>query len=257
MKIALVGFGKMGHMLKDVSLSHGHSVVITCDSIAKDADFISSDSEKIAQAVKNSGAEGIIEFSHPSAVLNNLNALIPTGIPLVVGTTGWHDKISSITKLVESANSSLLYSSNFSIGVNLFYKIVEEAAAIMNSFDEYDVASWELHHNQKADSPSGTALEIANRVLKNIDRKTTIVTDSFKRKPEPQEFHVASVRLGSVPGTHTVAFDSSADTIELTHTARNRGGFALGAVRALEWLVSPNKDNALKKGVFTMNDVMN
>jgi len=125
----------------------------------------------------------------------------------------------------------------------------------MADIEEYDVAVLESHHNQKADSPSGTALDIAKRILENIPRKSKLVTDAFGRKPESSELHVASVRVGSVPGTHTVVFDSPADTIELTHTARSREGFALGAVRALEWLSAPDSEKRMKQGVFTMNDV--
>ena len=255
MKIALVGYGKMGHMIAKAAEARGHEVVCTVDLFAKDASCITQDSLVMVNAVKASGAEGVIEFSHPASVLANINALVPSGIPLVVGTTGWLDKLDDVTEQVRLNKSSLLYSANFSIGVNLFYRMVSEAAHLMASFEEYDVAVFESHHNQKADSPSGTALDIAKRILENIPRKTKLVTDSFDRKPEPGELHLASVRVGSVPGTHTVWFDSAADTIELTHTARSREGFALGAIRAIEWLTAPDKDSRQKTGVFTMNDV--
>lgn len=255
MKIALVGFGKMGHMIGRAAVLRGHQVVCTIDLSADDASCITSDASEMVRAIQDSHAEGIIEFSHPSAVLKNISALIPTGIPLVVGTTGWLEKIEDITKLVESHKSSLLYSANFSIGVNLFYRMVAEAASVMAQFDEYDVAVFESHHNQKADSPSGTGLEIAKRILDNMPRKTELVTDAFTRRPEKNELHLASLRVGSVPGTHSVFFDSVADTIELTHTARSREGFALGAVRALEWLCSADSGTPKKHGVFTMDDV--
>jgi len=125
----------------------------------------------------------------------------------------------------------------------------------MADFEEYDAALFESHHNQKADSPSGTGLELARRIMANLPRKTKLVTDAFNRKPEPDELHLVSMRVGTVPGTHTVYFDSAADTIELTHTARSREGFALGAVRAVEWLAAPGPDDGRKKGVFTMDDV--
>ena len=255
MKIALVGYGKMGHMIARAAELRGHTVVCTVDPFAGDSTCLTKDSEVMVKAIMDSQAEGIIEFSHPASVLGNINALIPTGIPLVVGTTGWHDNLPQISLKIEAQKSSLLYSSNFSVGVNVFYRMVAEAARLMASLEEYDVAVFESHHNQKADSPSGTALEIAKRIMENIPRKTTLVTDPFTRRPESGELHLASVRVGSVPGTHTVFFDSPADSIELTHTARSREGFALGAVRAMEWLAVPENDSIKRQGIFTMEDV--
>ncbi|HNY21772.1 MAG TPA: 4-hydroxy-tetrahydrodipicolinate reductase [Treponemataceae bacterium] len=254
MKIALVGYGKMGHMLARAASLRGHDVVCTVDPFAEDASVVTGDVKAMADAIVKSGAEGVIEFSHPTSVLANIRALVPTGIPLVVGTTGWQGELESVKALVAEHGSPFLYSSNFSVGVNLFYRMVSNAARLMAQFEEYDVALFEAHHNQKADSPSGTSLDVARRVMAEMPRKTTLITDPFTRRPEPQELHLASLRVGSVPGTHTVFFDSSADTIELTHTARNREGLALGAVRALEWL-SAQDGGKLKKGVFTMNDV--
>lgn len=255
MKLALVGYGKMGHMIERAAKARGHEVVCTVDLFAPDATCVTQDGATMAAAVKDAGADCAIEFSHPASVLGNISALVPTGIPLVVGTTGWLDSLEDVGRQVALNKSALLHSANFSIGVNLFYRMVSEAARLMATFEEYDVACFEAHHNQKADSPSGTGLDIAKRVLENIPRKTKIVTDSFDRKPEPDELHLASLRVGSVPGTHTVFFDSAADTIELTHTARSREGFALGAVRAAEWLILPDAAGQAKTGVFTMNDV--
>ncbi len=255
MKIALIGYGKMGHMIAKAAVLRGHEIVCTVDPFAPDATCVTSDNAVMLKAIKDSLAEGAIDFSHPSSVFSNMNSLIPTGLPLVVGTTGWLDKVADIRLAVESAGSSLLYSANFSVGVNIFYQMVAEAARVMASFEEYDVAVFESHHNQKADSPSGTGLEIAKRILANIPRKTKIVTNAFDRKPESNELHLASMRVGTVPGTHTIFFDSVADSIELTHTARSREGFALGAVRAVEWLTAPDSENRAKKGIFTMNDV--
>lgn len=255
MKIALVGFGKMGHMIAKAAELRNHEVVCTVDLFAEDASCITHDTHVMVEAIKSSGAQGIIEFSHPASVIPNISALIPTGIPLVVGTTGWLDKLEEVSNQVTANYSALLHSSNFSIGVNLFYKMVSDAAHLMAEFEEYDIAVFESHHNQKADSPSGTGLDIAKRILQNIPRKTKVITDSFSRKPEKEELHLASLRIGSVPGTHSVIFDSPADTIELTHTARSREGFAIGAVRALEWLSSPDSTGMSKSGVFTMEDV--
>lgn len=255
MKIALVGYGKMGHMLAKAAEIRGHSVVCTVDVSAPDASCVTDDTSVMVKAIRDSGAEGVIEFSHPSSALGNIGALVPTGLPLVVGTTGWLDKLDEVTRLVERNGSAFLHASNFSIGMNLFFRMVSEAARLMDGFEEYDVAVFESHHNQKADSPSGTAIDIAKRILAESSRKTKVVADAFYRKPSPEELHVASLRVGSVPGTHTVYFDSAADTIELTHTARNREGLALGAVRALEWLSAPAGDGSAKSGVFTMDDI--
>lgn len=249
MKIAIVGYGKMGHMIAHAAEARSHEVVCTVDPFAQDASCVTQDKLAMIDSIKKSGAQAVIEFSHPSSVRGNIDALVPAGIPLVVGTTGWHDAIGEVRALVEKNKASFLYSSNFSVGVNLFYRIVSEAARLMAEFDEYDVAVFESHHNQKADSPSGTGLDIAKRIMAEIPRKKKLVTDQFKRRPESDELHLASIRVGSVPGTHTVYFDSVADTIELTHTARSREGFALGAVVAAEWLKGAGS------GVFTMNDV--
>lgn len=255
MKIALVGYGKMGHMIETAALKCGHEIVCTVDLFAEDAGCITGDSGEMVRAIKNSGAEGIIEFSHPASVMQNITALIPARIPLVVGTTGWKDNLPAITEQVALNKTALLHAANFSVGVNLFYRIVAEAARLVSEFDAYDAGLFEAHHNQKADSPSGTALDIARRVMENMPNKKRLVTNSADHKPEPDELHLGSVRVGSVPGTHTVCFDSAADTIELTHTARNREGFALGAVRALEWLAAPDQEGKDRVGVFTMDDV--
>ncbi len=258
MKIALVGYGKMGHMLKETAESFGHTVVATVDTVAPDASVKVSagDYDAVAAAVKNSGAEGVIEFSHPTAVIGNINALLPLKLPVVVGTTGWKDKEKEVSELAAKTGGTIMRSANFSIGVNLFYKIVEEASKLISTFDEYDVATWEMHHNQKADSPSGTALEIARRVMLGNPKKTELVYDAFHQKPESNQLHVSSTRCGRVPGTHTVFFDSTADTIELTHTARSRQGFAMGAVHALENLKKYLDDGTLKPGyLYGMDEV--
>ncbi len=248
MKIALVGYGKMGHMIEMAAKRAGHEVVTTIDVMADDArvKVAAGDTASIVRAVKESGAEGIIEFTHPTAVLANVRALLPLGLPLVVGTTGWNDKHAEINDYAAQVGGTLMTAGNFSIGVNMFYKIVEEAAKIMADFKDYDVATWEMHHNQKADSPSGTALEIARRVQLAYKDKTEIVTDAFHERPAANQLHVSSTRCGNVPGTHKVYFDGTADTIELTHTARSREGFAVGAVECLAKL-----DSALKSGKLT------
>ena len=258
MKIALVGYGKMGHMLETTALSFGNEVVATVDVASPDASVkvAPGDYDAVAQAVLSSGAEGVIEFTHPSSVMGNIKSLLPTKIPLVVGTTGWNDKHEEVSTLASKCGGTIMTSANFSIGVNIFYKIVENAAKLINQFDEYDAAVWEMHHNQKADSPSGTAIDVAKHLLSEFTRKNEIVTDAFHSKPLPNQLHVSSTRCGSVPGTHTVYFDSAADTIELTHTARSRQGFASGAVHALENLKSLLDSGKLSSGkLYGMSDV--
>ncbi|MGI5069993.1 4-hydroxy-tetrahydrodipicolinate reductase [Treponema pectinovorum] len=258
MKIALVGYGKMGHMIEKCALESGNEIVATVDISAKDASCIvgMGDGRAVFEAVKKSGAEGIIEFSHPLSVIGNLEALIPLGLPVVVGTTGWAEKEDYIADLCAKNEGTVMRSSNFSIGVNMFYKIVEEAAKIMAEYSEYDVAVWEAHHNQKADSPSGTALEVARRIMTGNKTKTKMVFDAFHEQPKAEELHVSSTRVGFVPGTHTVFFDSPADEIELTHRARNREGFAKGSVVALEKLVAKLKSGELLKGkLYGMQDL--
>ena len=258
MKIALVGYGKMGHMIEMCAKNMGHEVVATVDVMAKDATNLvaAGDGQAVADAVKKSGAEGVIEFSHPTAVITNLKALIPLGIPVVVGTTGWAKNEGEIADLCAKTGGTCMRSSNFSIGLNMFYKIVEEAARLMSQYSDYDVAVWEAHHNQKADSPSGTALEVARRVMLGNTTKTEMVVDAFHERPKANQLHVSSTRVGSVPGTHTVFFDSPADSIELTHRARSREGFAKGSVVALEKLCAKLSSGDLSRGkLYGMSDL--
>lgn len=249
MKLALIGYGKMGHMIERAAVARAHSVVCTVDIAASDATCSAKNTADMIEAVRGSGADVAIEFSHPSSVLANVKALVDARIPVVVGTTGWLDSLDEVKALVAEKKATLFYAANYSVGVNLFYRMVSAAARLMRDFEEYDVAILESHHNQKADSPSGTGLDIAKRVMAELPRKTSLVTDAFDRRPEPNELHLASIRVGSVPGTHTVYFDSPADTIELTHTVRNREALALGAVRAAEWLLTAGE------GSYTMDDL--
>lgn len=258
MKIALVGYGKMGHMIENCAKTLGHEVVATVDVISPDATHKvpAGDGEAVARAVKASGAEGVIEFSHPTAVMGNIKALLPLGLPIVVGTTGWNDKHEEVNQMAQECGGVIMTSSNFSIGVNMLYKIIAEAVKIMEDYPEYDIATWEAHHNQKADSPSGTAITIAETILANTKKKDEIVTDAFHERPKANQLHVSSTRCGHIPGTHTVMFDSVADTIEITHTARSREGFAMGSVHALERLSEAVKTGKLTKGkLYGMKDL--
>ena len=191
----------------------------------------------------------MVDFTHPDAVLSTLELLLPTGIPLVMGTTGWVEHLDTVREKVLTSGGTLLWSSNFSIGVNLYFKLVQRAAELMNRFEEYDVWGTELHHKNKADSPSGTAKSLEHILLEKLDRKTAIVEDRLNRRIEPHEIHFSSTRGGSVNFSHTIGFDSEADTLTLTHSARNRDGYVLGAIQAAEWLHE-------KKGFFSMEDFM-
>jgi 4-hydroxy-tetrahydrodipicolinate reductase len=171
-------------------------------------------------------------------------------LPSVIGTTGWYDQLGEVRRIVEQAGSSLIWASNFSLGVNIFYRIAWYAARLADSFPEYDVGGVESHHNKKLDSPSGTAKTLVEGVLARIGRKDAPVWETLDRRPQPNELHFPSLRLGSVPGTHSLFFDSPADTIEITHTARSREGFAAGSVRAAQWL------SVAGKGFFTIDDML-
>jgi 4-hydroxy-tetrahydrodipicolinate reductase len=195
------------------------------------------------------GVDVCVCFTQPAAAIGNIEDICRYKKNAVVGTTGWTDKMNQVRTMVENSSIGLVYSSNFSIGVNIFFKMIEQAAQIMNQFDVYDVLAYEAHHKRKMDSPSGTATTIANLLLQKIDRKSQVVEDKLDRKIEPDELHFASMRGGHIPGTHAVLFDSEFDTIELKHTARNRIGFATGAVLAAEWINN-------KKGLFNEADMM-
>jgi len=251
MNIALIGYGKMGKMIEQAAVAQGHSITVIVDPFAANTSNSVQIAKTIADADFNS-VDAAIEFTQPDTAAANIFALAERKIPAVVGTTGWHDRIGEITAAVGKAGSSLLWASNFSIGVNMFYRIAWYAAELANIFPEYDIGGFEAHHNKKIDSPSGTAKVLAEGALSRIDRKKKIVWETMNRKPEAEELHFPSLRMGSVPGTHSLFFDSGADTIEITHTARSREGFASGAVRAAEWLCLNNR-----RGVFTVDDMMN
>jgi 4-hydroxy-tetrahydrodipicolinate reductase len=234
MRIALIGYGKMGHEIEAAAREQGETIVKTFD-IGNPVDVASL-----------ADVDLCIEFSTPQTVLQNIRVAIEARKDIVVGTTGWYEHLPEIRKAV--GDSGLLYSPNFSIGVNIMFRLVKAAAELMNNAPQYDPYVHELHHRQKVDSPSGTALKLGEILLSGIDRKNRMETQALNRRIDPAELHVSSTRVGTFAGTHTVGFDSEADVIEITHTARTRRGFALGAVRAAQWLKG-------RKGVFTMDDV--
>jgi 4-hydroxy-tetrahydrodipicolinate reductase len=255
MNIAIIGYGKMGKMMEKTALEKGHHICAVVEPmISETATLLGTGIYKSIESAENlEEADAAIEFTRPDTAAANILALAKLKIPSVIGTTGWHERLAELTAAVNAEGSSLLWASNFSLGINLFYRISWYAAQLADSFPEYDVGGYEIHHNKKADSPSGTAKTLVEGVLKRMKRKQKPVWDTLDRPPAQDELHYPSLRVGTEPGTHALIFDSAADTITLTHTARNREGFAAGALLAAEWLVSgPGK----KHGVFTMDDML-
>ena len=261
MKVVLVGYGKMGRLLETRLREKGHKVIAVVDPFYAGGTSSPPSGAAVYATLKEAmeGPEGknlkeanvAFEFTRQETALENILYLARENIPVVTGTTGWYEKLPEVIRAVQDAESSLIWSSNFSQGVNLFYRIASYAAKLADPFAEYEVAGVETHHNKKADSPSGTAKTLVEKVLAQMTRKKKAVYELHDRPPKADELHYASVRVGSVPGTHSLMFDSPADTIEITHTARNREGFAAGAVLAAEWLVEGKRI-----GVFTIDDVL-
>ena len=245
MKIALLGYGKMGKIIEKIALDRKHEIVLKID--------LDNQDELTAENLQK--ADVAIEFTTPGTVLNNINQCLNAGVPIVVGTTGWYDEIPQIKEQCAAGNKSLIYASNFSVGVNIFFHVNRILAKLMNKYPYYEVQVEEIHHVQKLDAPSGTAITIAEGILENLDAKKQWVnvltadadednTDNVK----VDDLLIESYRIDSVPGTHTVIYDSEVDTIEFKHTAHNRNGFALGAVLAAEWIQD-------KKGFFSVQDM--
>ncbi|MBP9151596.1 MAG: 4-hydroxy-tetrahydrodipicolinate reductase [Flavobacteriales bacterium] len=236
MKIALSGYGKMGKEIEKIALERGHEIVVTFN----DSDDWAGKEEELANA------DVAIEFSMPQSVVSNIFRCFDAGTPVVVGTTGWFDQLQHVREVCWKHNRSLLYASNFSVGVNLFFEVNKMLAKLMNEHEEYHVSVEETHHTAKLDSPSGTAISLANDIIDRTDNKNVWVNEKSDKE---YELEIFSHREESVPGTHVVKYESDIDTIEITHTAKSRVGFAKGAVLAAEWLVN-------KKGVYTMSDLI-
>jgi 4-hydroxy-tetrahydrodipicolinate reductase len=231
MKIALLGYGKMGQVIERIALERGHEIVLKKDEF-NTYDGLSS-------------ADVAIDFSVPTAAVTNISNCFHTNVPVISGTTGWLEHYDEMLALCAAKNGGFISSSNFSLGVNIFFELNEYLAKIMSKFDSYSVDMEEIHHTQKLDAPSGTAISLAKGVIENSN-----YTKWTLDNPENNEIHIKTKRIGTVPGTHTVTYNSAVDAIEIKHTAHNREGFALGAVIAAEWIVG-------KHGVFTMKDVLN
>ena len=256
MKIAIVGYGKMGRMVARAATEQGFQISAVVDPSISAEEALPVGAKPfraIAGAGNLGGADVAIEFTQPATVLANIKALAEIKMPMVIGTTGWTRELSQARDAVINADTALIWSSNFSLGVNVFYQIAWYAARLFDAFPEYDVGGFEAHHNKKLDSPSGTAKTLVDGVLERMSGKDSAVWQTLDRKPLPGELHFPSLRVGSVPGRHSLFFDSAADTIEITHTARNREGFASGAVLAAKWLSGGNRP---RKGFFGMDDMI-
>ena len=231
MKIALLGYGKMGQVIEKIALQRGHEIVLR-KSIEDTFDGLEN-------------ADVAIDFSAPDAAVENISTALKLGIPVISGTTGWLSEYENMVQLCKEKNTAFISSSNFSLGVNIFFELNEYLAKIMSKFDAYKVGIEEIHHTQKLDSPSGTAISLANGIIKNSNYENWTLEN-----PMPNDIVIDAKRIENVPGTHTVSYNSDVDLIEIKHLAHNREGFALGAVIASEWILG-------KKGVFTMKDVLN
>lgn len=236
MDIALIGYGKMGKTIERIALQRGHRIVQTID-IDNLNDFIP---EKMKRA------QVVIEFTSPAMAYQNISKCLDMQLPMVVGTTGWYDKLPEVKQRCISENQSFICSSNFSLGVNIFFKLNKYLAKIMNRFPSYEISIDETHHIQKLDAPSGTAITLAKAIIEEVDRKTDWQLGGMD---SPDKIQVNAFREGTVPGTHTIHYKSSIDDITIEHEAHNREGLALGAVMAAEYIFD-------KKGWFTMDDVL-
>ena len=235
-RIALIGYGKMGQSIEKIAISRRNTI-----SFIIDKDNI-DDIKKISPE----NTDSIIEFTMPDVAVSNLKACLPTKVPVVCGTTGWLDAWDEVVKICEENENGFFYASNYSVGVNIFFKLNEKLAQMMNGFPDYNVLMEEIHHIHKKDEPSGTAITLAEGVINNLDRKT-----DWKLYFEEQEsdISIVSKRIGEVPGTHGITYRSPIDDIEIKHTAHSRQGFALGAVIAAEYMVN-------KTGVQGMDDLI-
>jgi 4-hydroxy-tetrahydrodipicolinate reductase len=240
MNLVITGYGRMGRKVEKICLERGHTVLSRVDKGGH-----GDTTELTADLLKQ--ADGVVEFALADGFEENCRLYAETGVPVVVGTTGWYDKKDKIAALIKKNEGSFLYGSNFSIGAHIFFTLTERAAELIADIPDYDIMVTEYHHKMKKDSPSGTAITTGERILKGCPRKTKMQFEKLDRQIEDEELHVTSVRGGHIPGIHRVYLDSPADTIEVSHSARSRDGFALGAVMAVEWLAG-------KKGFFTVDD---
>ena len=231
MNIALLGYGKMGKVIERIALERGHTIVFKADRNTSTIDL--------------SNTDVAIDFSIPDAAVNNISTCLNNNIPVISGTTGWLENYDQMVDLCNKKNGSFIYGSNFSLGVNVFFELNNYLARMMNNLKQYNVNLEEIHHTQKLDAPSGTAISLAEGIINNSDKTSWKMNESTNNSEIP----VVAKRIDDVPGTHSIDYSSDVDSIKIEHIAHNRNGFALGAVIAAEWILN-------KKGVFTMKDVL-
>jgi len=236
MKIALLGYGKMGKEIEVIAQSRNHEVLLTIDT----------NNYTDLQIDNLNTCDVAIEFSTPQTAIENIHKCFEASVPVVVGTTGWLDKFDEVKQKCTEGNHSLFFAPNFSIGVNIFFELNSRLAQLMNSQNGYELNIEEIHHTEKLDAPSGTAIHLANGIIENMDRKTNWAKE---RSENSEDIAIKSKRIENVPGTHTITYKSSVDTIEIQHTAHSRKGFATGAVLAAEWILG-------KSGIFGMPDLI-
>lgn len=237
MKLALIGYGKMGKAIEEIALQRKHEIVLK----------INRDNLQDLSKENISKADVAIEFTNPDSAYQNVKKAIELNIPTVCGTTGWLEKFDELKKLVAEKNGAFIYASNFSVGVNIFFELNKKLAALMSSHPEYEAIIEEIHHTQKKDAPSGTAITLAEQILEANKKKKRWVNEV---SDNPEDLEIISQRIDPTPGTHSVKYSSAIDDVEVIHIAHSRKGFALGAVVAAEFLKG-------KKGVYTMKDVLN
>jgi 4-hydroxy-tetrahydrodipicolinate reductase len=238
MRIALIGYGKMGKEVEQHATERGWSVTLRLTS-----------KSSVVSEESATGTDVAIHFASPASVLDSVATWTGLGKPMVIGTTGWMNRLDEVRKTVGNAGTGMIYGANFSPGVHIFARLVEEAASLADRFPGYDIALREIHHAQKIDSPSGTALMLGNILLKRIRRKSEILTAPASARIAPHQVRISSERFGTVVGTHTLTLDSLSDSLELTHAAKNRAGFALGALMAAEWIRA-------RTGVYSVEEMM-
>ena len=231
MRIALLGYGKMGKVIEAIALQRGHTIVLKVSSDTKNYEL--------------SNVDIAIDFSTPESAVENITQCFNNNVPVICGTTGWLKDYDAMLQLCKDTNGALIYASNFSLGVNIFFELNNTLAKLMKGLPQYKVSIEEIHHTQKLDAPSGTAISLANDIISQSD-----YTNWTLEHPKSSELPIVAKRIENVPGTHEITYESVVDSIQIKHTAHSREGFALGAVVAAEWLQH-------KKGVFTMKDVLN
>lgn len=237
MKIALIGYGKMGKIIEQIALDRGHEIVLTID--------ITNQHELTVENLRK--ADVAIEFTVPASAIPNYKLCFEAGIPVVSGTTGWLDRKADVIEEMNKHNGTFFYASNFSLGVNLFFALNKKLAALMANRPEYDITMEEVHHTQKLDAPSGTAITLAEELFENHPGKKSWTLD---RPNNPKQLQITAIREGQVPGIHRIKYESDVDHILIEHSAKSRQGFALGAVLAAEFSFG-------KKGILSMNDLLN